>query len=219
MSTRVSKRVDFRSKQELGRWLIPLALIGALLGGVFGMTRPATATATSSLYVSSAKPETGVDSSQLTNTVLSKMYSYYKFTQSNTVLQPVIDKLKLDTTVNELRSSVQASVPEDSMVIEVSVEADAPEQAALIANAVRDSLRNAVLEMTPDQAGGSPSVEVFRYQDAAQATTVSQPSPLLYAMVGALLGALAAFAIASAMRARPQPRRENPASSQVADPQ
>lgn len=209
------KRAQFSPQANNARWVIPLLLLGALLGGIFALTRPSTATSTAALYVSPAKVEAGVDASQLTNTVLAKMYSYYNFTQSNTVLQPVIDKLKLDTTVNELRESVHASVPADAMVIEVSVEAKDPEQAALIANTVRDSLSNAITKMTPDQAGGSPAIEVFQYQDANQNTVVSKPSPVLFALLGGLCGALAGM-IARSLAIRSAANR--PDEAKVADP-
>ncbi len=204
------------------RWLIPWALIGALLGGVFGIVRPTTVTATSALYVSAAKPESGVDQNQLTSTVLARMLSYYNFTQSDTVLQPVIDKLKLDTTVNELRSSIRASVPADSMVIEVSATSDSAEEAATIANAVRDSLSNAIEQMTPDQSGGTPSIEVFRYRDAAQWFNVSKPNSMVYGVLGAILGTLTALAITGTWNRREQgavPFRSDPrARREAADP-
>ncbi len=186
------------TKVLLRKWRLTLilALLGALLGGIFAAVQPSTAKSTAALYISAGKAEQGSDPSQLTSTVGARMYSYYNLTKSGTVLQPVIDKLKLDTTVVKLSDSVQANVPANSMIIEVTASAATPEQSTVLADAIRDSLGNAIKALTPDQDGGLPSVQIFNYQNASDATVVEKASIPLYAIVGLALGLLAAAGLA-----------------------
>ncbi|WP_094764223.1 YveK family protein [Luteococcus japonicus] len=197
MSTQTSP--EPLTKSLVRAWPITLLmmLVGTLLGAGYAAVQPSSAESTAALYISAGKTEQGSDPAQLTTTVSNRMYSYYNLTTSGTVLKPVIEKLKLDTNVNDLREHITANVPANSMVIEVSATAATPEQAASLANAVRDSLGNAIKDVTPDQPAGLPAVEIHNYQDAADATVVSEASLPVYSILGMLAGLVGAGALMS----------------------
>lgn len=63
---------------------------------------------------------------------------YQEVITSNEVLSSVIDKEKLSMTTDELSSKISVIVPEDTRVISISVEDGNAQEAADIANAVRE---------------------------------------------------------------------------------
>lgn len=101
------------------------------------------ATYRSSAAASGASSNAGELSSGA-NYINSQIQTYPQLVKTESVLQPVIDDLGLDTTVKGLAASVTASNPDDTMLVDISVNNPDPKQASSIANSVAENLRKQV---------------------------------------------------------------------------
>ena len=118
----------------------------------YTFTRTPQYTATSELlatYRSSAAASgassNAVELSSGANYINSQIQTYPQLIKTESVLQPVIDDLGLDTTVKELAASVTASNPDGTMLVDISVNDPDPKQASSIANSVAENLRKQCL--------------------------------------------------------------------------
>lgn len=117
----------------------------------YTFTRTPQYTATSELlatYRSSAAASgassNAVELSSGANYINSQIQTYPQLIKTESVLQPVIDDLGLDTTVKGLAASVTASNPDGTMLVDISVNDPDPKQASSIANSVAENLRKQV---------------------------------------------------------------------------
>lgn len=76
--------------------------------------------------------------------IQSQIQTYPELVKTEAILQPVIDDLGLDITVNALAQMVTASNPTDTMLLSVSVVNTNPKMASNIANSVAENLRKQV---------------------------------------------------------------------------
>ena len=122
--------------------------------------------------------------------------------QTDAVLQPVIDKLKLTTTPDALAGNVAINSSEDSLFLSIGAKSTDPQTAADIANAVGESLNN---QIAADSFGDvktnalSPIVlQVVKPAKKPSAPTSNNRSTLL---IGGLVALVAAFLVALALEA------------------
>ena len=108
--------------------------IVALLGSIF-LIKPKY-TSTTRIYVVSRTADNITNQDLQAGSYLVK--DYQEVITSNEVLSSVIDKEKLSMTTDELSSKISVIVPEDTRVISISVEDGNAQEAADIANAVRE---------------------------------------------------------------------------------
>lgn len=106
----------------------------ALLGSVF-LIKPKY-TSTTRIYVVSRTADSITNQDLQAGSYLVK--DYQEVITSNEVLSSVIDKEKLSLTPNELSSMISVTIPADTRVISISVEDDNAQEAATIANTVRE---------------------------------------------------------------------------------
>ncbi|MBS5220317.1 MAG: capsular biosynthesis protein CpsC [Streptococcus sp.] len=106
----------------------------ALLGSIF-LIKPKY-TSTTRIYVVSRTADNITNQDLQAGSYLVK--DYQEVITSNEVLSSVIDKEKLSMTTDELSSKISVIVPEDTRVISISVEDGNAQEAADIANAVRE---------------------------------------------------------------------------------
>ena len=106
----------------------------ALLGSVF-LIKPKY-TSTTRIYVVSRTADSITNQDLQAGSYLVK--DYQEVITSNEVLSSVIDKEKLSLTPNELSSMISVTIPTDTRVISISVEDDNAQEAATIANTVRE---------------------------------------------------------------------------------
>ena len=106
----------------------------ALLGSVF-LIKPKY-TSTTRIYVVSRTADGITNQDLQAGSYLVK--DYQEVITSNEVLSSVIDKEKLSLTPNELSSMISVTIPTDTRVISISVEDDNAQEAATIANTVRE---------------------------------------------------------------------------------
>jgi len=125
-----------------------------------------------------------------------QMASYAEVATSPRVLDQVVDQLGLDTTAAELADSIEATVPVDTVIIEVAVTDPDPRQAARIANAVGTELAKAAGELTPSREDGSEAVRATTIAVAQVPTSPSSPNIPRNLGVGLILGLLLGTGIA-----------------------
>ena len=106
----------------------------ALLGSVF-LIKPKY-TSTTRIYVVNRTADSITNQDLQAGSYLVK--DYQEVITSNEVLSSVIDKEKLSLTPNELSSMISVTIPTDTRVISISVEDDNAQEAATIANTVRE---------------------------------------------------------------------------------
>ena len=103
------------------------------------------------------------------------MSSYAEVATSPRVLTPVIDQLGLRTTPKELAESVEATVPADTVILEIAVTDPDPTRAAQIANAVGDELAKATGDLSPQKENGTKAVQATTIAEAEVPDEPSSP--------------------------------------------
>lgn len=125
-----------------------------------------------------------------------QMASYAQVAKSPYVLQPVIDELGLDKSVSALAKSVSASVPPQTVILDVAVTDADPQLAATIANAIGAQMSKRAADLAPKRANGDDVVRVTVFSSAEPPGAPSQPKVWRNLAVGLLLGLLLGFGIA-----------------------
>lgn len=114
--------------------------------------------------------------------------TYPQLVKTEAVLEPVIDDLGLDTTVEETAELITASNPDGTFMVDISAETEDPSLSAQLANAVAESLSEQVSTsmntMDQDQAPVSLSV----VQQAQAPEGASSPNVPLYLAAGLVVG-------------------------------
>lgn len=180
----------FRILRE--RW-VP-ALVAALL--VMAATGAATVIpapryeASSSIFVRTAAGSIS-DRSVAADYARQQITTYADLAGTPLVLDPAIASLGLDTTSPELAREVEATVPEDTSLIMITVRAEDAEGAARLADAVAESLRTQVAGLE-----GTSSVELTIVTPATMPAAPASPDVVQNIVLGLLAALLAAVTAA-----------------------
>lgn len=174
--------------------IITLVVVIAAAAG-YTFTRTPMYTATSELlatYRTSAST-TGSSGNELNSGasyINSQIQTYPQLVKTESVLQPVIDDLGLNSSVKELAATVTASNPSDTMLVDISVENADPKTASTIANAVAESLKKQVTSTLYSDEGDkivSP-VNLTVVQQAYAPASPSSPNVKMNLAIGILVG-------------------------------
>lgn len=170
-------------------WVIVASiLVGALIMGVYTsvMVTPMYK-ATSTIYILGNKTEGNVNVSDLQlGTQLTK--DYQEIAKKRSVLDPVIKKLDLDMTYDELKKHVEVTNAQETRLMEISVTNEDPEVASDIADAVALSTMNKVADVMQTE---KPTL----VEKAYVPTHPVSPSLTKNVVLGALLFAIIAVGI------------------------
>lgn len=144
------------------RWLVIVALgvIGLAAAFTYASFLPSLYKSTSSVFVASVQGETTSELVQGSTFTQNLVQSYAQLVTLPVVLDPVITTLGLDMTTPELASTVSVTTPLNTVVIEITVSSTSPNSAAETANAISESLSNAVQSLAPKGPNNAPSVAV-----------------------------------------------------------
>lgn len=104
--------------------------------------------------------------------------------KSHSVLDQVIEQLNLDISYEDLSKTISTSNPEDTRILEVSVEAASPEEAKRIVDAVCEVGTESIT-----QAMGFQQVNLYEY-GTIDTKPSNQTRKLTYALVGAVAAML-----------------------------
>jgi len=163
----MSDMLDWRvlARSTLRRWWLPVAL--ALVGAVLGVY---ASTNLNPVYRSQGTVLVGpLDSTVTRSTTLRASESlavfYADLARREAVLVPVRERLRLSMSLDELRNSVSAMVPDQNpRVVTVTVEGDSERQAGRVADAIVDEL----VALSPAPTGVTQPAFVSAQADALE---------------------------------------------------
>ncbi len=185
--------------------IVAAALAGLLIGGIASvLTRP-TYTSETQLFVSIQGSGSIQELQQGNSFSQARVQSYVKTVDSPVVLQPAIDVLGLSYSADELAHKVSASSDTNTVLINISVSDDSPAQAAAIAQAVSNSLIQAIDNLERPKTGGSSPVSLSIIKPAKAPSAPSGPNVRLNLLLGLVVGfglGLAAAVLRSTMDSR-----------------
>lgn len=178
-------------------YIVAFVVVGALAGYAYSSVQKPVYDATARVFVGTTATGS-VDALSVGVTFNQQIVaSYMSVVTDPIVLQPVIDRLRLDTTPADLANQISAEVPTGTLVMDITVADSSPTRARDIANAVTDSLGDAVADLTPGRTSSSTPVKITSTREAVAPTSpVSPNKPLnlaLGVMIGLILGLLTAF--------------------------
>lgn len=180
--------------------IISTALAGLFVGGAASVLTKPTYTAETQLFVAIQSSGSVQELQQGNNFSQARVQSYVKTVSSPVVLQPAIDSLGLGETAQELAPRVRATTELNTVLINISVTDISPVQSAAIAQAVSNSLIQAVDELEKPKTGGTSPVRLSIIKPATAPTSPSGPNTKLNLLVAGLSG-LALGVAAAILRA------------------
>lgn len=187
----------FRILRRSWMLIVACTLAGLLTGGAASILSAPTYTAETQLFVAIQSSGSVQELQQGNNFSQARVQSYVKTVDSPIVLQPAIDALGLSTTVEELANRVTATSDLDTVLINIEVQDGSAVQAAAIAQAVADSMVQAVDSLEKPKSGGTSPVNLSIIKPATAPLAPSSPNTrinlLVAAIVGLALGAGAAL--------------------------
>jgi succinoglycan biosynthesis transport protein ExoP len=189
----LSDYLDILRRRWLGVVIITLTTLA--LASAVTLAMPKKYTATTRLFIAVAG-ESVTDLAQGSNFAEKQMSSYAEVATSPTVLAPVIGELHLRTTPKELAESVKATVPVETVILEIEATDPDPTRAADIANAVGRELARATADLSPQKEYGTKAVVATPIAAAEAPDKASSPKILQNLAVGLILGLLLGLGIA-----------------------
>lgn len=184
--------MDLRDYLRLLRrhWILVVAsaLAGLLIGGTMSVLTKPTYTADTQLFVAIQNSGSVQELQQGNIFSQARVQSYVKTVESPVVLQPVIDSLGLAMSADQLAQRVEATTDLNTVLIAISVADNSPVQAAAIAQAVADSLVEAVDMLEKPKTGGTSPVGLSVIKPATAPPTPSAPNTHLNLLIGLLAG-------------------------------
>lgn len=171
-------------------WILvaAISLIGLLFGAVASFAVKPTYVADTQLFVA-IQNSGSAQELQLGNTFTqARVQSYVKTVSTPIVLQPAIDTLGLDVSADALSQRVTVTTDVNTVIIKIAVADSSPVQAAAIAQAVANSLINAVEELEKPKAGGSSPVSLSIIAPAEAPNSPSAPNTKLNLVIGLIVG-------------------------------
>jgi len=180
------------------RWMSILLITALWVAVAMSATLLATPTyqAKSQVFVSVSTGGSTADLLQGSNFSQNQVTSYTDMVTSPRVLIPVIEKLGLATTPDQLAGSITADNPLNTQLINITVTDVSPRTASDIANATAESLGTQVTALEKP-AGSQPSpIHVSTIRTASVPTAPASPNKKLNLVEGLLVGLVLGFGLA-----------------------
>ena len=177
------------------RWVSILLITALAVAGAMGASLLATPTyqANSQVFVSVISGGSTSDLLQGSNFTLNRVKSYTDMVTSPRVLIPVIQRLSLHTTPDQLASSISADSPLDTVLINVTVTNKDPQLASDVANATADSLGTQVSALEKPSGAQASPVHISSSRTATVPTVPTTPKLKLNLALGLLIGITLGF--------------------------
>lgn len=176
-----------------------ITLIGTCAAIGYSVLTPPTYEAKTQLYVTVRTDSQG--SSELvqgSNFAQQSVQSYVNVVNTESVLRPVVESLEEENSVADLSERVSASAPEDTSLIEITVNGGEAEAAAATANAVGESLINVVQGSLESSGDGDSPVKLTTVQEAKAPDGPVSPRLGYNAVIGILGGLIIGLFVAGA---------------------
>lgn len=177
--------------------IIVAAVLGivALAALLTALTTPKYQAATE-LFVSTAGGENANDLLQGSSFTQRQVTTYADLITTPVVLQPVIDDLGLDVTAAGLASTVTATVPPNTVLIDITVTRENPDEAAALANAIGVQFTETVQDLERVDEEGSSPVKATVVKEALAPDSPVSPNPTRNVALGLVLGLLVGLGLA-----------------------
>lgn len=180
-------------------WIIVLiaTLLGLMLGIGFSLLVTPKYQSKTQLSVSvRSKAGTSGDRVQDANLSSKVVKSYVGAIKAEAVLEPVVKKLSLEITPSQLAGRVSATSPAQTSLINITATSTSAEEAAEIANAVGESLKNVVRAQLRSTHGAETSPIVTTTQVALTPASPVSPNTVFNTVMSLLIGLAIGIAVA-----------------------
>jgi capsular exopolysaccharide synthesis family protein len=157
----------------------------------YAWTREPLYAAHTQLFVSTRSDSSGLTPSDLYQGGLaaqSRVQSYARILSSPPVAEAVVRRLGLSESAEDVESAITATVPGETVLIDVTVEDGSPERARDIANAVAEEFPRFVNALESSPKPSRSVVDISVTSRAELPTSPDNPPKVLYLAVGAVLG-------------------------------
>jgi succinoglycan biosynthesis transport protein ExoP len=180
------------------RWRIIVAVTLVVLAGAALLTAlsPKIYEAQTQLFVSTAGNSTTDSLLSGSSFTQQQVISYADVITTPTVLDPVINTLHLNTTAAALESKITATVPLNTVLIQVAVQDTNPQMAAEVADAVGNQFTHTVDVLQSVSKGAPSPVKVTVVSAPTIPTSPVSPQRSRNLGVGLLLGLLLGLGLA-----------------------
>lgn len=168
--------------------IVALVLIGVLAATGYSLVAPKTYTATAKVLLSTPPATNASDLQQGAIFAQQAAVTYAEVASTSYVLQPVIDKLNLTESSDDLARDMTVVAPANTSVVDITVNNGNAANAAAIANGVATQLAARVPEITPSGKAGTAALGVRTIQTASTPKSPSAPNLLLDVALGLLIG-------------------------------
>lgn len=176
------------------RWwvIVGAAAIAAGLAFGWGLLQKPVFHSTASLYFSMRSAVSGSDINQGSTYTQNQMLSFAQLAESSLVLGGLTGKIPGDPSVQEIRRSISVSIPQNTVILSITAGDGNPERAAVMANAVAGRLADVVEDVAPKDDSNAATVVARVVDPATPAVYQTTPNKQRDAVLGAIIGALAA---------------------------
>ncbi|ANP71449.1 polysaccharide biosynthesis tyrosine autokinase [Cryobacterium arcticum] len=169
--------------------IVLFTLVGAGLAAAYSLTLTPKYSATAKVFVSTQGTGTTSELQQGSTFTIQRVKTYSSLVATPIVLLPVIAKLELGITSDQLASRITASAPLDTSIIDITVTDEDPVRAAKTANSISQSLTAVVEEIeAPAAVDAISPVKLTRAQEATVPSKPVSPNVPLNIVLGTLVG-------------------------------
>ncbi len=175
-------------------WLAVVAatILGVGAGLLLAMVQTPSYRASTEVFISTQASDTSSDLVQGNAFTLSRVNTYARLASSEEVLDRVVEQLDLEVPARELIEQIRAVPVPGTAILEISATSSDAEFAAALANATAANLADSVAELESD--GTSSPIRLATIVSASVPPVPESPRPLLQAILGGMLMAIAALA-------------------------
>lgn len=183
-------------------WVVVLAaIVGGAAAFGYSSTRTPIYHSSASIYFSMRSATSGSDINQGSAYTQNQMLSFASLATSGAVLEPVVEDLAeagIDISLPQLRRAVAVTIPQNTVILDITAASADPRDAAEIANSVADNLTEVVYDIAPKDDRGESTVGARVIDPGVPAQFQSSPNKSQDAVLGVVLGAFGALFALSA---------------------
>lgn len=169
-------------------------LLAAVVGGgaafAYSSTLAPIYQSTASTYFYMGSGTSGSDINQGSTYTQNQMLSFAQLAMSSVVLDEVRDDLDIDLTNSQIRNMSSVTIPQNTVILDVTAGSTDPQFAADLANSIAENLAQVVDELAPKDAAGNATVTVRVIEPATPAVFQSFPNKQRDAVLGAFAAVL-----------------------------
>lgn len=174
-----------------GWWIVLLAALAGAIGAyAYSSTIPPIYQSTASTYFSMRTGSSGSDINQGSAYTQNQMLSFAQLATSSVVLDNVRADLDIELTNSQIRNMTSVSIPQNTVILDVTAASTDPDFAAQLADSIADNLSAVVDEIAPKDQTGTTTVVARVIEPATPALFQSSPNKQRDAVLGAFAGAL-----------------------------